>query len=65
MRIKKYFYENKNKDPQSLDSSVRWNDGGVAGIWLLAACRLLIVSMLDKSETLSFVVISKIYALSQ
>jgi hypothetical protein len=34
MRIKKNFYENKNKDRQSLDSSVRWNDVGVVGVWL-------------------------------
>ena len=37
MRVKEYFDENKSKDPQSLDSSVRWNDGGVARIWLLTA----------------------------
>jgi len=34
MRIKKHFYENKNKDRQSLDSSVRWNDGGIARMWI-------------------------------
>ncbi|MCX6958384.1 MAG: hypothetical protein NT164_07600 [Verrucomicrobiae bacterium] len=49
MRIKKYFYENKNKDRQSLDSSVRWNDGGVAGMWLVASCLLLIGFIFGKS----------------
>jgi hypothetical protein len=29
---KKHLYENKNKDQQSLDSSVRWNDGSVVGV---------------------------------
>ncbi|MEI6416589.1 MAG: S8 family peptidase [Verrucomicrobiota bacterium] len=50
MRIKKYFYENKNKDRQLLDSSVRWNDGGVVRMWLVAVFLLLIGFILYKSE---------------
>ena len=34
MKVKQYFYENKNTDRQSLDSSVRWNDGSVAKMCL-------------------------------
>ena len=52
MRSKQYFYESKNKDRRSLDSSVRWNDGGVARMWLAAAFLLLIGFILDKSDTL-------------
>ena len=47
MRIKQYFYENKNKDRQSLDSSLRWNQGGVARMWLAAHFLLLFGFILD------------------
>ena len=50
MRIKQHFYENKSKDRQSLDSSVRWNDGGVVRMWLVAVFLLLIGFILYKSE---------------
>ena len=56
--MRKYFYENKNKDRQSLDSSVRWNDGGVTRMWLVATFLLLIDFILGKSDIFTFHVIS-------